>query len=148
MVITDYIWSESHKELEFFISDYGELLCLNDFKESDNDSMPGSTIERTKNGKIVRVKTISLNDVIENFFNAKCPSYISVDTEGSEYEILKVFNFKKFRPVFFTVEHNFTTLQGKIDQLMEENDYVRVFKNITAFDGWYIVRDVFDALNK
>ena len=82
------------------------------------------------------------------FFNAKCPSYISVDTEGSEYEILKVFNFKKFRPVFFTVEHNFTTLQGKIDQLMEENDYVRVFKNITAFDGWYIVRDVFDALNK
>ena len=68
MVITDYIWSESHKELEFFISDYGELLCLNDFKESDNDSMPGSTIERTKNGKIVRVKTISLNDVIENFF--------------------------------------------------------------------------------
>ena len=109
--------------------------------------MPDNTSTRTKNGKTVRVKTISLNDVIEKYFNAKCPSYLSVDTEGSEYEILKGFNFKKYRPVVFTVEHNFTTLQGKIDQLMEENDYVRVFKNITAFDGWYISKEGFDSLN-
>lgn len=147
-IITDCIWSENDKELDFFVSDVGVLSSLNDFKESDKISMPGNTRVRLQNGKIVSVKTISLNQVVEKEFKFKPPSYISVDTEGSEYEILKVFDFKKFRPVVFTIEHNFTELQLKIDKLMEANDYLRVFKKITAFDAWYISREAFDLLDK
>ena len=108
--------------------------------------MPANTKSRVKSGKIVSVKTISLNHVIEKKFKFKSPSYISVDTEGSEYEILKVFDFKRFRPIVFTIEHNFTELQLKIDELMKLNDYVRVFKKITLFDAWYISKEVFDLL--
>jgi FkbM family methyltransferase len=147
-IVSDCIWSESNKELNFFVSDVGVLSSLEDFKESDKISMPGNTQERLKGGKNIIVKTISLNDIMEKQFNSKTPSYISVDTEGSEYEILKVFNFKKFRPIVFTIEHNFTELQLKIDELMKLNDYVRVFKKITAFDAWYISREVFDLLDK
>ena len=110
--------------------------------------MPGNTMARIKNGRIISVKTISLNDAIEKKFKLKSPSYISIDTEGSEYEILRSFNFKKFRPIVFTIEHNFTELQFKIDELMKLNNYVRVFKKITAFDAWYISKEVFDLLNK
>ena len=147
-IITDCIWSESDKELDFFVSDIGVFSSLNDFKESDKISMPGNTRARLKNGKIVSVKTISLNRAVEKEFKFKPPSYISVDTEGSEYEILKVFDFKRFRPVVFTIEHNFTELQLKIDALMKANDYLRVFKKITAFDAWYISREAFDLLDK
>ena len=147
-IITDCIWSESDKELDFFVSDVGVLSSLNDFKESDKISMPGNTRARLKNGKIVSVKTISLNQAVEKEFKFKPPSYISIDTEGSEYEILKVFDFKRFRPVVFTIEHNFTELQLKIDKLMKANDYLRVFKKITAFDAWYISREAFDLLDK
>jgi len=147
-IVSDCIWSESNKELNFFVSDVGVLSSLEDFKESDKISMPENTQERLKGGKNIIVKTISLNDIMEKQFNSKTPSYISVDTEGSEYEILKVFNFKKFRPIVFTIEHNFTELQLKIDELMKLNDYVRVFKKITAFDAWYISREVFDLLDK
>ena len=147
-IITDCIWSESNKELDFFVSDIGVLSSLNDFKESDKISMPGNTRARLKNGKIVSVKTISLNRAVEKEFKFKPPSYISVDTEGSEYEILKVFDFKRFRPVVFTIEHNFTELQLKIDALMKANDYLSVFKKITAFDAWYISREAFDLLDK
>jgi FkbM family methyltransferase len=147
-IITDCIWSESDKELDFFVSDDGVLSSLNDFKESDKISMPGNTRARLKNGKIVSVKTISLNQAVEKEFKFKPPSYISVDTEGSEYEILKVFDFKRFRPVVFTIEHNFTELQLKIDELMKANDYLRVFKKITTFDAWYISREAFDLLDK
>ena len=147
-IITDCIWSESGKELDFFVSDVGVLSSLNDFKESDKISMPGNTRARLKNGKIVSVKTISLNQAVEKEFKFKSPSYISVDTEGSEYEILKVFDFKKFRPIVFTIEHNFTELQFKIDKLMKSKNYVRVFKKITAFDAWYISKEVFDLLDK
>ncbi len=147
-IITDCIWSESDKELDFFVSDIGVFSSLNDFKESDKISMPGNTRARLKNGKIVSVKTVSLNQAVEKEFKFKPPSYISVDTEGSEYEILKVFDFKRFRPVVFTIEHNFTELELKIDELMKANDYLRVFKKITAFDAWYISREAFDLLDK
>lgn len=147
-VITDCIWSESNKDLDFFVSDVGALSSLNYFKESDKFSMPGNTTARLKNGRIVSVKTISLNDVIEKEFKFKTPSYISVDTEGSEFEILKAFDFKKFRPAVFTVEHNFTELQLKIDELMKKNSYIRVFREATAFDAWYISIEAFDLLEK
>ncbi len=147
-IITDCVWSESEKILDFFVSDVGVLSSLNDFKESDKVSMPGNTSARLKSGEIISVKTISLNDVIEKTFGLKTPSYVSIDTEGSEYEVLKSFNFKKFRPIVFTIEHNYTELQTKIDELMKTSDYVRVFKKITLFDAWYITREAFDLLNK
>ena len=137
-IITDCIWSESGKELNFFISDVGVLSTLNAFKENDKISMPGNTSARIKSGKNTSVKTISLNDVIQKNFKGKTPSYISIDTEGSEYQILSTFDFSRFRPVFFTVEHNFTNQQEKIDNLMQSNNYVRIFKKITAFDAWYV----------
>ena len=147
-IITDCVWSESEKILDFFVSNVGVLSSLNDFKESDKVSMPGNTSARLKSGEIISVKTISLNDVIEKTFGLKTPSYVSIDTEGSEYEFLKSFNFKKFRPIVFTIEHNYTELQTKIDELMKTSDYVRVFKKITLFDAWYISREAFDLLNK
>ena len=137
-IITECIWAESALELNFFVSDNGVFSTLDTFKESDKISIPGNTKARIKSGKNILVKTISLNDVIQKNFNGKTPSYISIDTEGSEYEILKNFNFSKFRPCVFTIEHNFTSQQEKIDDLMNTNNYIRVFKNITAFDAWYV----------
>ena len=146
-IITDCVWSESNKNLDFFVSDVGVLSSLFDFKESDKNSMPGNTQARIKSGKVISVKTISLNDVIEKKFGSKTPSYISIDTEGSEYEILKAFNFKKFRPIIFTIEHNYTELESKIDKIMNSNDYIRVFKSNSAFDAWYISKEIFDKIN-
>ena len=146
-IVSECIWSESNKELNFFVSDVGVLSSLEDFKESDKISMPGNTQARLKSGKSIIVKTISLNDIIEKQFNSKTPSYISIDTEGSEYEILKNFNFKKYRPLVFTIEHNFTELQLKIDELMYLNEYIRVFKSLTVFDAWYVAKEVFDEIN-
>tara|TARA_Y100000768_G_C23882615_1_gene636000 strand:- start:51 stop:878 length:828 start_codon:yes stop_codon:yes gene_type:complete len=147
-IITECIWSKSGEVLDFFESDVGVLSTISEYKESDKVSIPGNTIERVRSGKLVKVETISLNDVIHKSFNSVAPSYISIDTEGSEYEILRFFNFKKFRPVVFTIEHNFTEIENKIDGLMFENDYVRIFKEFTAFDAWYISKEVNYSLLK
>ena len=141
-IITKCIWSKSGEVLDFFESDVGVLSTISEYKESDKVSIPGNTIERVRSGKLVKVETISLNDVIHKSFNSVAPSYISIDTEGSEYEILRFFNFKKFRPVVFTIEHNFTEIENKIDGLMFENDYIRIFKEFTAFDAWYISKEI------
>ena len=128
------------------MSDIGIASTLDAFKESDKLSMPHNTDARIKSGKNIYVKTISLNDVIQKNFKGIAPSYISIDTEGSEYEILRTYDFAKYRPVVFTIEHNFTNQQEKIDDLMQLNNYVRVFKKITAFDSWYVSNEVLDKL--
>ena len=147
-IVTECIWNISNKKLRFFVSDVGVLSTLEQFKESDKLSIPGNTKNRIEKGNVVIVNTISLNELIEKEFKGKSPSYISIDTEGSEYEILKGFDFKKYDPVCFTIEHNFTNLQKDIDNIMKNNNYLRIFKEITAFDAWYVRNDVLKKLQK
>ena len=137
-IISKCIWSTSGKKLNFFSSNTHVLSSLDDFKYSDINSMPGNTATRVKEGKNYQVETISLNDVIFNYFAGKTPSYISIDTEGSEFEILNSFDFTKYQPIIFTIEHNFTDLQKKIDDLMKKNNYSRIFRDLTLFDAWYV----------
>ena len=137
-IITKCIWKNSNDKLNFFSSDNGVLSTLEDFKYSDKESMPVNSNQRNASGKNIVVETISLNEVILKYFDGICPSYISVDTEGSEFEILKSFAFSKFKPAVFTVEHNFTKFQQKIDELMLKNNYSRIFRKLTSFDAWYI----------
>ena len=147
-IVTECIWNISNKKLRFFVSDVGVLSTLEEFKESDKLSIPGNTKNRIEKGNVVTVNTISLNELIEKEFKGKSPSYISIDTEGSEYEILKGFDFKKYDPGCFTIEHNFTNLQKDIDEIMKSNNYLRIFKEITAFDAWYVRKDVLNELEK
>ena len=146
-IITKCIWTESGKTLDFFMSDIGVLSTLKNFIESDKNSMPGNTTQRKKGGRIISVNTISLNDVIKYYFNNISPSYISIDTEGSEYEILKSFNFNNYRPKVFTIEHNFTDLQTGINDLMKSNNYERIFNKLTAFDAWYVSKETLKELD-
>ncbi len=146
-IIKKCIWSESGKILDFFMSDRGNFSTLNEFIDSDKYSMPLNTETRKKAGKLITVETISLNDVIKEYFNNTSPSYISIDTEGSEFKILESFNFKKYRPKVFTVEHNFTELQSKIDELMVSKNYERIFRKLTSFDAWYVSKEALNELD-
>ena len=141
-ILNKCIWKNSSEKINFFSSKTGILSTIDKFKYSDQTSMPGNSKKRNEDGTNVEVETISLNDVVKSEFKGVCPSYISIDTEGSEFEILKSFNFQKYQPKLFTVEHNFTNMQSEIDKLMLENNYVRVFNKLTLFDAWYISTDV------
>ena len=147
-ILTKCIWKSSGEKLDFFVSHIGELSSINDFIHSDLSSMPGNTQARIQDGKVVEIETISINDAIVNHFNGETPSYISIDTEGSEYQILKSFDFEKYQPAVFTIEHNFTNLQHKIDKLMISKGYLRVFRKITAFDAWYVLNKAIPTIIK
>ena len=136
----------SDKKIKFFSSKKPLLSTIDDFKFSDLKSMPDNSEDRNREGKNLEVETVSLNHVIEREFDDVCPSYISIDTEGSELDILQSFNFEKYNPVVFTIEHNYTEKERYIDELLEKNNYVRVFKKLTLFDAWYISREALTKL--
>jgi len=140
-IITECIYSETGKKLDFFVSDVGVLSTLDQFRNSDISSMPGNTKARNLKGYNHEVSTISLNDVFIKHFDGSPIDYMSVDTEGSELLILQHFDFEKFAPKIVSVEHNYTDSQNKLDDLFKENKYIRFFKEHTQFDAWYILTD-------
>ena len=81
--------------------------------------------------------SISLNDLLDKHGAPQTIDYISVDTEGSEYDILEAFDFARWNVLCFTVEHNFTPNQKRIDDLMTARGYERKFKDFSRFDAWY-----------
>ena len=98
-----------------------------------------SSILKSKNSKIIYLNTISLNYLFEKYKLTKNFDYISIDTEGNEFEILRKFNFKKYNVKIFSIEHNFDTAKrNKIYKLMCKNGYKRVYKFFSYMDDWYI----------
>ena len=146
-IIYDCVWIKSNEMLDFISSSAGELSTIENYKYSDQDSMPLNSKNRNKITNKIKVNTISLNDLINIKFNNSAPSYISIDTEGSEYDILKSFDFAKYGPKVFTVEHNHSEMEKKIDELMNSHNYLRVFNTLTAFDAWYISAQAYEKLS-
>ncbi len=131
-ISTECVWSQNGLELEFIESEYPEFSTIKLFE--DHDGMQESRNARTR----YSVSTIALEDLLIKFNAPKYIDYMSIDTEGSEFEILKHFNFDKYSFGILTVEHNHSASQKTIDELLSDNGYRRVHANISQFDGWYV----------
>ena len=134
---TDLVYSKSNKKLLF-----REVL------NSENSSAIFSTIDHfssndlhsksRKESNLYELNTISLNDLLTKYSSPHVIDYLSIDTEGSEYKILKSVNFKKYIFKVITCEHNYTKNRDKIYKLLTSNGYKRVLKKISKEDDWYI----------
>jgi FkbM family methyltransferase len=100
-IISDCIYSQSGHKMRFISSSNGVYSSLKNHSQDDaNGPLGGNSKERLRDYKEIDVMTISLNDVFEKFFNGESIEYMSVDTEGSEYEILSNFDFQKYHPPY------------------------------------------------
>ena len=100
-----------------------------------------SILQNNKNLKINKletVETISLLDLLKTNNAPRNIDYLSIDTEGSEYEILKAFDFSKYKISVITCEHNYSKDREKIFKLLNKNGYERVFQGLSRWDDWYI----------
>ena len=132
---TDCVWSNTSSVLSFNEADSGELSTIASFSSSDNYR------EERRHGTSYSVKTISLEDLLDKYSAPKEIDYLSIDTEGSEYEILRNFNFDKYRIKVITCEHNFTSAREKIFSLLKRNGYIRKFPEFSRVDDWYVRAD-------
>ncbi|MEI6603630.1 MAG: FkbM family methyltransferase [Clostridia bacterium] len=57
-----------------------------------------------KSYEVIQTKIKSINSVIDEYFGGKAPTFISIDCEGIDFEIIKSFDFKKYRPVLLCAE--------------------------------------------
>ena len=129
---TDCVWRDSGATLNFNEVDSGELSTIDSFKPRDVHR------EARKSGNRFSVRTISLTDLLDKYGSPREIDYLSIDTEGSEYDILSTFDWGKYRFKVITVEHNYTRQREKIFSLLSGNGYVRKMEKLSRFDDWYV----------
>ena len=136
---TDCVWTVSNASLLFNEVPYLELSTINSFSEGDMH------VDARKSGKKYQVKTISLNDLLTRHDAPNIIDYLSIDTEGSEFEILKSFDFERHQFNFISCEHNFTDSRIQIYELLTAQGYTRILENISKFDDWYVHKSLVES---
>ncbi len=124
------VWSKTGVELDFFDATSPELSTIGDFADHDSHSRKLATKEK--------VMTVSLQDLLIEYHAPSHIDYLSVDTEGSEFEVLKDFPFSKYSFGLITVEHNFTPMRQQLHDLLSSNGYKRILTSYSVFDDWYV----------
>lgn len=131
------VFSHSGARMQFLCTDQAVFSRLAEVN-------PGDLHEADKraNPRAIDVETIALEDLLQDHGAPDTIDYLSVDTEGSEHDILSAFDFSRRFVRCLTVEHNFTPLRDALHDLLTAQGYVRRFPEFTRFDDWYIHRDV------
>jgi FkbM family methyltransferase len=126
------IWKDSGSTLDFNEASSAELSTISSYSFSDLHS------EARSNGKNYPVLTISINDLLSKHHAPEFIDYLSIDTEGSEFEILSSLDFSRYSFGVITCEHNFSDRRDEIYQLLKKNGYTRIMESVSMFDDWFI----------
>jgi FkbM family methyltransferase len=125
--------SRSAQKVRFLTTDAvdPELSGVAEFASGDNFAGVRS------DGVEIEVDTISLNQLLSDHHAPITIDYMSIDTEGSEYDILQSFDFSRHVIELISVEQNRKT-EAAIEALLARQGYQRVFREFSQWDGWYV----------
>ena len=130
---SDCVWSSSGSTLTFNEVDEGEFSTISEFTDTDVNR------HHRTHGSTYEVKTISLNDLLDKYNAPQRIDYLSIDTEGSEFDILSNFDFGKRQFTVITVEHNYGNTRSQIHSLLTSKGYIRKLEALSQFDDWYVL---------
>lgn len=138
---TRCVWSRSGESVEFVEPEMAGLSTIRAFAACDDQA------ENRASGRIYEVETVSLDDLLEAWAAPERIDYLSIDTEGSEYEILGAFDFSRRHISVITCEHNHTTKRDEVFRLLSSHGFHRVHEDVSGVDDWFIHRDVLDGFS-
>lgn len=132
----DAVYSKTGERLVFKIfKGFPARSTLKEFERVDDIK----SIDKRSEFREVIVNTISLGDLLDSYNAPNLIDFISIDTEGSEYEILKEFNFNKYRFNCICVEYGTEENRLKIHSLLSSKGYYRKWEVISEHDDWYVL---------
>jgi len=129
------VWSNSEETVQLLVTDDPEFATIDD--QAAEDALSDF---RRESSRRMSVETVSLSDLLDHYDAPGAIDYLSVDTEGTELELLSDFNWSQRDIRLVSVEHNHRADEAILDRLMLSNGYERRFRNLSNFDAWYRLR--------
>ena len=131
---TRALWSASGQKVQFHQSELPNLSTVDSSIEADMhaaDRRPGLTYG---------VEVISLVDLLDEKGAPHYIQFLSLDTEGTELEILRHFPFERYEFGVIVCEHNNTSNEPLIRDLLVKNGYTYLdgLENVSLGDAWFV----------
>lgn len=133
VIETDCVWKKADAEVEFAEIGAASLSTMSQFT--------GSRHAQGRRSTRYMVRTVTLTDMLVRHKAPPVIDYLSIDTEGSEYDILEAHDFDRFRFRVITCEHNHTAQRQRIHDLLVRRGYQRVLERQSGCDDWYVFVD-------
>lgn len=133
------VWSSSGRQLNFRVTSAKGLSTLDQYWNADKHAQSREAVETYP------VPTVSLKDLFEFHNVPNKIDFLSIDTEGSELDIIREFPFNKYDISIITIEHNFSANREEIYQLMVANGFLKVFEDLSQVDDWYVKRSLLEG---
>ncbi len=124
------IGAQTGQEVDFILAD--EFGTMVQYAGTDTHAKRREAFQNT--GRVLRLRTTSLADFLALHNAPREIDYLSIDTEGSEFDILEAFPFDRWKIRLISAEHNFTEMRSKIADLLGSHGYARTE---AKWDDWY-----------
>ena len=122
--------SENNK-LKFYEKSIGEFSHSEGF---GNES--ASEVE-----SIYEVETIKFEEIFGVISKIPEIDFLSIDTEGSESEILQSIDFNKYKPKVICIEHNFNKKNRVFfTKYLADKGYELIYPGISRWDSWFVIK--------
>src|SRR4030042_3270002 len=127
-----------------------KCICVNKFVSDKNGVTDFAEINynRTIAPGRFEIEEIRLDTLMGQYIIPDIIDYVSIDTDGNEYEILKKFPFNKHKVILWTIEHNYYLRKEPkeaIKKIMNKHGYIIAIENVEddgfIFEDWYIHKD-------
>jgi len=130
-LITKPAWEKAGVEIDFIQSNRsGALSTISEFKNSDG---------RSRKGHHNNLITTTLNDELEMRKAPLIIDFMSIDTEGSEINILRGLDFSKYTIKFLAIEHNYIPgKKAEIISLLAPHGFHPVLEDFSGIDIWLV----------
>lgn len=117
--------NNENKKMPFYIFANGS--GLNTMSKMQAESILKELPEAFTHYDTVMVETITINEIIDKYFQDKPPVFIDLDIEGIELKILKSFDFKKCKPLIWCIETSELITEYQVGR--KENDIIKFMKS-------------------
>jgi len=131
---TRCIWRESGAQISF--SEHTNIVSSG---IAATLTRPAARVSKRHNTRTYPVETLSLNDLLAAHSAPSHIDYLSIDTEGSEFEILDAFDFDRHQFGYLSVEHHFQSQREPIHALLTAQGYTRICEEVSGIDDWYVL---------
>jgi len=107
------------------------------YYENSPINQQNSLIQKNDNQQKKKIECLKLNSVLIKY-NISSFEYLNIDVEGSELDVIKGIDFKRFTPTLVTIENNDLFPEdyynNEVYKILKNNDYIFINKiGVTNF---------------
>lgn len=117
------------KKVKFYEKEIGEFSHTEGFGDANASEIKSNYfVETIKFDEMFRTSGASID-------------FLSIDTEGSELEILNSINMLKYRPTIICIEHNYDKKKRiYFKKYLLTNGYRLMYPGISRWDSWFMLK--------